>query len=130
MSDILQTRQWYCSPQLEYELGTVSFGSATQRVFAPSSNPWILSDCDLVDRCSACSWSTLVLTSGRFGDPLPNPDAQCESVTNTNAVGGRRQCTETTEGCAGQRPVLWLLRAQHGASHAHVELHSAGGSCA
>mmetsp|Transcript_37725 Transcript_37725/g.119171 ORF Transcript_37725/g.119171 Transcript_37725/m.119171 type:complete len:168 (+) Transcript_37725:589-1092(+) len=72
---LYNTRQWYCPSQLEYELGTVSLGSVTETVYAPSSNPWILSECDLVDR---------------FGLPLPNADAQCENVTDTNPV--KDQC--------------------------------------
>lgn len=101
----------------------MSLGSVTEIVYAPSSNPWILSECDLVDRWEDKGQRLCRDVLDRFGLPLPNADAQCENVTDTNPVGERHKLEATLTPPLGQGPVLRLLRSQQRSSHAHVELH-------
>ena len=62
---LYDTRQWYCSDSPGYPLGLIQIGNlGSQMYYARSSNPWIKHECDLTDD---------------LGNPLKDPDAQCQS---------------------------------------------------
>mmetsp|Transcript_28566 Transcript_28566/g.58380 ORF Transcript_28566/g.58380 Transcript_28566/m.58380 type:complete len:446 (+) Transcript_28566:231-1568(+) len=68
---LYDTRVWYCADNPGFPLGEIEVGNGRETFYARSSNPWIKHECDLVDD---------------LGNPLPNPDAQCENVTAAEPV--------------------------------------------
>ena len=73
---LLLDRQWYCSSSPQFPIGAIQIGNlGSQMYYASSSNPWILSECDLTDS---------------LGNPLADPNVGCKGVTKLTPV--TRQC--------------------------------------
>jgi hypothetical protein len=69
-------RQWYCSPVPQFLIGVIKVGNiGSQMYFAASSNPWIMSECDVKDN---------------LGNVLEDTDTDCAKISKQVPV--TRQC--------------------------------------